>query len=100
MDHHLLEDKNAMEVFSRIARERLVSYRDLSDILDRENATVRDGLSGLLDQLTEEGLIEEQEAPIHDFNTYYLTVDGRAADRTRRNLEQRSLKSWLPRAKF
>lgn len=88
MEHHLLEDRDFRKVFRRIARERLISLRDLNHMLDREGEPVRDSLQGLLEQLVEEGLVEEQKAPILDFNTYHLTVDGLAVERTLRNLER------------
>lgn len=99
MEHHLLEDSEVRKVFHRIARERLVSFRDLSDLLDREAAPVRDELHGLLRQLVDSGLVEEQEAPIPDFNTYYLTADGLAANRTRINLERKRRRVRLPKPK-
>lgn len=99
MEHHLLEDEEIRKVFQRIARERLVSFRDLGNILDREGVPVRNGLRGLLEQLVEAGLVEEQKAPIVDFNTYHLTVGGLAADRTRRNLERRRSKDQTHRPK-
>jgi predicted transcriptional regulator len=97
MEHHLLEDSDVRKVFQRIARERIVSFRDLSNLLDREAASVRDDLHGLLGQLVESGLIEEQEAPITDFNAYYLTADGLAANRTRTNLERKRHRIRLPK---
>lgn len=87
MSHHILEDSDFRKVFRRIARERLISFRDLSDVLDREGEPVRDNLRGVAEQLVEAGLVGKRQAPVSDFTTYYLTADGLSANRTVQNLE-------------
>lgn len=89
MYHHTLEEHDARVVFERIAESKLINFRDLDCWLKRDGL-VRNNLRGVLEQLVEQGLIEKQEAPVSDFNTYYLSANGLTANRTLNRLRPRS----------
>lgn len=88
MDHHALEEHDARVVFQRIARSKLINFRDLDRWLKRDGL-VRNNLRGVLEQLVEQRLIDKQEAPVYDFNTYYLSVNGLTVNRTLDRLRPR-----------
>ncbi len=85
MHNLILEEHDPRVVFQRIASGKIVNYRDLERSLKRDGL-VRNNLRGVVEQLVSDGLIEQQKAPISDFDTYYLTEDGLTANRTLKNL--------------
>jgi hypothetical protein len=84
--HYALEEHDARVVFERIAEQKLISFRDLEDSL-RRDGEVRNDLGGVVEYLIEQRLIQRQEAPIEDFETYHLTLDGMSAYRTLRRMK-------------
>ncbi len=51
----------------------------------------------LLEWLQNHGFIEKQQAPISDFDTYYVTADGLAAERTLERVRPAAGRSFLSR---
>lgn len=95
MYHHILVEHDARVVLQRIALGKVVNFRDLDDSLKRDGV-VRNDARGVVEQLVEQGLIEKQEAPISDFDTFYLSEDGQAAYSTLEHLRPR-LRDARPR---
>lgn len=88
MYHHILEEHDARVVFQRIALGKLVNFRDLEGSLKRDGV-VRNDTRGVVEYLVEQGLVEKQEAPISDFDTFYLSEDGLAVNGTLERLRPR-----------
>lgn len=66
------------EVFRTVAKNRYVRFRDLCD---RKIVPDPKALNSVLQDLTNAALIRTEEAPVADFNTYYVTAEGLSAER-------------------
>lgn len=88
----LLTDRRVRKVFETIVRERQLRSKDLSEVLKTEEIEDEDA-SKTLDWLKRAGLIGEEEAPIADFHTYYVTAEGLSTDRQLRRMKSAPLSS-------
>jgi hypothetical protein len=75
----ILADNLTRTLFERIARERRITYKDLLEAV--KSSVNPDAAEPRLDQLRAAHLIEEQEAPLKDFRTYFVTANGLSAER-------------------
>lgn len=78
MEFQLLENADKRQVFEVLASRRKSDLQDLRAALVGENRD-EEALHTTLAELKDYGLIEESEAPVKDYNLYYLTRDGFAA---------------------
>ena len=89
----------AKTLIKLFAKEKRLVSRDLpGKIKDAQiTADVGGSIGESLEWLRKQGLIEKQEAPIADFDTYYVTADGLAANNTLEKIEPVVGKSFLSR---
>lgn len=78
----LIEDEKAQAVFSAVARDRRVTFRQLV----KELSIDRDEVQEKLQTLKKAELVKEKVSSIEDLNTYYLTSKGFSADRSLKRL--------------
>jgi|HubBroStandDraft_1064217.scaffolds.fasta_scaffold95640_2 hypothetical protein len=88
----LLSNPVLQEVFKEIVKNRSALFKELvTSLSNNTDLNLEDHqVAGALEQLKNADLIKEREAPIKDFNSYYITADGLTADRQLRLSEQRS----------
>jgi carbonic anhydrase len=91
MTHHellALFKPSTLAVFSVVAKERTVRFKDLLDELESIHLD-RNDVRESLDQLEEAKLIKSQDAPegVEDFKWYYITEEGLTVERELRRLQ-------------
>jgi hypothetical protein len=88
----LFEDDLTQQLFKVIAEHKIVQSKTLwAAVSDKANIT-GDDAKIRVKWLKQKGLIEEYSASIDDFNTYYVTAGGIAADRQLRRATTPSAK--------
>jgi DNA-binding HxlR family transcriptional regulator len=74
----ILRNGAVKAVFEKILKSRIVTEKDLYTQLDTLNEK---DLSRSLKELEKAGLIASKEAAVPDWNRYFLTAEGLAAER-------------------
>jgi hypothetical protein len=80
----LASDVVARLIFTEILRNRSAIFKDLLGAVGRAiggGEESRRQVEAAVSQLKEADLIKERTTPIEDFNSYYVTADGLAAER-------------------
>ena len=77
----LLSDNVMQEVFKEIVRNRSAIFKDLMGSVSGKANVTSDQIEGALAQLQNADLIKTSESSIRDFNSYYPTAEGLAAER-------------------
>lgn len=84
VEHEIFEDEAALNTFKTVAAARRLNRRDLVGVLGSKGLE-EDAVYESLELLRQEGLIERREAPINDFDMYYVTAKGLSAQRRLRH---------------
>lgn len=74
----VLSDDTARRVFEEVARSRIVSHGQLSEQLSEIN---EDAIVKSLSKLKGIGLIDRRSAVISEWDRYFITAEGLAAER-------------------
>jgi hypothetical protein len=77
----LLSDKVLQAVFNVIVRHRDATFKDLAGLVSERTNVASDQIERALAQLQDADLIKTSESSIKDFNSYYPTAEGLAAER-------------------
>lgn len=80
----LLSDTLTRHIFDFIAKRRKAIYKEIRYTVEGETGEgppQPDEVLKRLQRLKEAGLIEEQNSPIPDFSTYYVTAEGLSVER-------------------
>ncbi len=72
----LIDKPAAKAVIKFLAKDKTATLRE---IMDRSQIDSMEAMFAL-DFLMDAGLVGEQKSPVKDFNTYYVTADGLAAE--------------------
>jgi hypothetical protein len=93
----LLSDNVLQAVFKEIVKNRSAIFKDLMGSVSGRTNVASDQIERALIQLQNADLIKTSESSIKDFNSYYPTAEGPAAERQLRLTVKESSAPWEPR---